>query len=148
MRTRVGSSEPHRTMLGTVKAILRLSSAQARLLPLLVILGLAASLAESLSISLIVMFLYSMMGRAGEAASANGIIGRGFAIVAAETGGGTKLALLILGMVVANIALTFTYNLVNASIRYRLSEVVRNILNRQFLEVSYDFISATIKGSS
>ena len=97
-------------------------------------------MAESLSISLIVLFLYSMMGRASEAAVGNGIIGKGFVIIAAESGGGTKLAVLILGMVVANIALTFTYNLVNASIRYRLSEVVRNRLNRQFLEVSYDFI--------
>jgi ABC-type multidrug transport system fused ATPase/permease subunit len=91
-RSRVGSSEPRRTMLRTVKAVLRLSSAHARLLPLLVILGLAASLAESLSIGLIVLFLYSMMGRASEAAAANGIIGKRFAEMASAEVRRTSIA--------------------------------------------------------
>jgi ABC-type multidrug transport system fused ATPase/permease subunit len=129
-----------------VGALLRLSSTHARLLPLLIILGLAASFTESLGISLIVLFLYSMMGRASEAA-ASGIIGKAFAVVTAETGGGMKLAVLIFCMVVANAALTFTYHLINALIRYSVSEVVRNRLHKQFLEVSYDFILRHDQGS-
>ncbi len=132
--------DPPHTIRATVREVLRLSPAHAWLLPLLVALGLAASLAESLGISLIVLFLYSAMDRAGEAAAASGIIGDAFAMVMAKTGGGATLAVLILGMVLANIALTFIYALISAAARYRLSEKVRNRLNRQFLEVSYDFI--------
>jgi subfamily B ATP-binding cassette protein MsbA len=135
-----GNAGPPQTTVAIVKALLRFSSAHARLLPLLVIFGLAASFAESLGISLIVLFLYSMMGRASEAAAASGIIGKAFAIVTAETGGGTRLAVLIFGMVVANASLRFAYNQINASIRYRLCETARNRLHQQFLQVSYDFI--------
>jgi ABC-type multidrug transport system fused ATPase/permease subunit len=127
-------------MLATVKAVLQLSGTPRFLLPLLVILGLAASFAESLGISLIVLFLYSAMGSGSEAAATSGLVGKGFAIAAVETGGGTKLAIAIFGMLVANIGLTFTYALINAPIRYRLSEAARNRLTKQFLEVSYDFM--------
>jgi len=133
---------PPQTTVAIVKALLRFSSAHAWLLPLLVILGLAASFAENLGISLIVLFLYSMMGRASEAAATSGIIGKAFAIITAETGGGTRLAVLIFGMVVANALLRSTYSLITAFIRYRLCETARNRLHEQFLQVSYDFILA------
>ena len=66
---------PPQTTVAIVKALLRFSSAYAWLLPLLVIFGLLASSVESLGISLIVLFLYSMIGRATEAAATSGIIG-------------------------------------------------------------------------
>jgi ATP-binding cassette, subfamily B, bacterial MsbA len=137
---------PPQTTAAIVKALLRFSSAHAWLLPLLVIFGLAASFVESLGIGLIVLFLYSMIGRASEAAAMNGIIGKAFAIITAETGGGTRLAVLIFGVVVANASLRFTYNLITAFIRYQLCETARNRLHEQFLQVSYDFILARDQG--
>src|SRR5260370_8820082 len=137
---------PPQTTAAIVKALLRFSSAHAWLLPLLVIVGLAASFVESLGISLIVLFLYSMIGRATEAAAMNGIIGKAFAIITAETGGGTRLAVLIFGVVVANASLRFTYNLITAFSRYQLCETARNRLHEQFLQVSYDFILARDQG--
>jgi subfamily B ATP-binding cassette protein MsbA len=139
-RNRSGSPQPTEDTLAVVAGVLRLSQAHGWLLPLPVILGLAASFAESLGVSLIVLFLYSIMDRASEAAAMNGIIGRVFGTVTAQTGGGTTLALLIFAMVIASAMLTFAYDIINAAIRNRLSEAVRNRLHSQYLEVSYDFI--------
>jgi ABC-type multidrug transport system fused ATPase/permease subunit len=127
-------------ILKTVKEVLTFSPAHKWLLPLLVIFGLAASLAESLGITLIALFLYSIAGRAGEEATSSGIVGNVFAAITTKTGGGTILAVLIFGMIVANIGLTFIYTLITAFIRYRLCESIRNRLSKQFLEVSYEFI--------
>jgi ABC-type multidrug transport system fused ATPase/permease subunit len=107
---------------------------------------LSASFAESLGVTLIVLFLYSIVDRASEAALMNGVIGQVLQIATAHTGGGTRLALLIFAMVAASAVLTFAYDIINATARNRLSEAVRNRLHSQFLEVSYDFILRQDRG--
>ncbi len=139
------SPRPPRT-LATAAALLRFSPTHARLIPLLVAIGLAASLAESFGVSLVVLLFYSLTGRAAEAAAASGILGRAFAAVIEEIGGGAMLAAAIFGLIAANAALRLGNGLIAASIRYRLCEAARNRLHQQFLEVSYDFILGRDRG--
>src|SRR5258708_33466050 len=127
-------------ILSTAKKVLCLSPTRKWLLPCLVILGLAAALADSLGISLIVLFLYSIMGRTNEMIATSGIVGRAFGIIIDKIGSSSLLMVLIVSLVVVHIGLTFTYALITAHIRYRLSEAVRNRLSKQYLEISYDFI--------
>src|SRR5258708_5580374 len=127
-------------ILSTAKKVLCLSPTRKWLLPCLVILGLAAALADSLGISLIVLFLYSIMGRTNEMIATSGIVGRAFAIITDKIGSSSLLMILIVSLVVVHIGLTFSYTLITAHIRYRLSEAVRNRLSKQYLEISYDFI--------
>src|SRR5882757_8877738 len=127
-------------ILSTAKKVLGLSPTRKWFLPCLVILGLAAALADSLGISLIVLFLYSIMGRTNEMIATSGIVGRAFAIITDKIGSSSLLMVLIVSLVVVHIGLTFAYTLITAHIRYRLSEAVRNRLSKQYLEISYDFI--------
>jgi len=105
-----------------------------------VALGLAAGLADGVSTGLVVLLLYSIIGRAGDLISANGFLGRILPSINSTFGNSVVIAILIVAFLVANIGLTFIYTVLTANIRYRLSESVRNSLSRQFFDVSYDFI--------
>ncbi|MEI7674055.1 MAG: hypothetical protein WCK00_18285, partial [Deltaproteobacteria bacterium] len=46
--------------------------------PLLIVFGFASALAESVGVPMMILFLYSALGRTGEAAQSGGILGRLF----------------------------------------------------------------------
>jgi ATP-binding cassette, subfamily B, bacterial MsbA len=130
--------------LTTVKRVLDFSSAPKWFIPILVMLGLAVGLAESLGISIIVLFLYSMLDRTSEILRTEGIIGivfRGLDFyIGSYIGTGISLIILIFALIVINITLSLIYTLMTECARYRLSKLARNRLSKQFLGVSYSFI--------
>ena len=127
-------------ILSTIRRVLSLAPAPPWLISVLVALGLAAGLADGVSTGLVVLLLYSIIGRAGDLISANGFLGRILPSINSTFGNSAVMAILIAAFLVANIGLTFIYTVLTANIRYRLSESVRNSLSRQFFDVSYDFI--------
>ncbi|WP_243848082.1 ABC transporter ATP-binding protein [Sphingomonas oligoaromativorans] len=108
--------------------------------PVLVLLGLISSLAETLGITLVVLFFYSATGQADHAASANGMAGGMLRHAAGWFGSSTQMALLILLLIVARASLSFLHGMLSARISERTSEDVRNRVHRQYLSVSYPFI--------
>ena len=121
-------------------ALLKTTPAPSWATPVMVMLGLASSFAESLGISLVVLFLYSAMGHLDEMSAGNGVLGALFREVAGRLGGGTTLAVTIFLLIVARGILALTYGLIGSSLSNRISESVRNGLHQQYLEVEYDFI--------
>lgn len=134
------SLQKPKTTLATAKKVIDLSSIRRCTLPFLVFLGLAAGVADSIGTGLIILFLYSMMGRTAEIFSPGSLIGNALNSVISTTGSGKILLLLIFALILARIGLIYSYSMITASVRYRLSETVRNRLSQQFLGVSYDFI--------
>ena len=131
---------PRRGLSATeLRRLFRLAAPQAWAAPLLVALGLAASLAETLGITLVVVFLYVAMGRGAEAPATGGLLDSVFAVVRTHLGDGGSLAVasLVFVLIAAKATLAFAYTLVSARVRNRLSEVVRNGLHRCFLESPY-----------
>jgi ABC-type multidrug transport system fused ATPase/permease subunit len=126
------------SILTTIEKVLALSPAPRWVLGLIVVLGLGAALADSLSTNLIVLLLYAMMGRLNDIVSGNGLFGS--LLTWAVPSGSAALALVIFLLVIINVGLTFFYTMLTANTRYRVSESVRNLLCRQFLDISYDFI--------
>ena len=103
-------------------------------------LGLAASLAETLGISLVVLFLYSAMGQSGHVGATGGVLGGFLDQIAARGGGSVGLAFLIFLLIVLRGLLALAYNAISAGVSDRISEAARNALHEQYLTVSYDFI--------
>ncbi len=81
-----------------------------------------------------------MMGRTSEIFSPGSVVGNALNSVISTTGSGKILLLTIFTLILARIGLIYSYSMITASVRYRLSETVRNRLSQQFLGVSYDFI--------
>ncbi len=122
-----------------LRRLFRLAAPQAWAAPLLVALGFAASLAETLGITFVVVFLYVAMGRGSEAPATGGLLDPLFAAVRTHLGDGSSVAIagLVFVLITAKAALGFAYTLVSARVRNRLGEVVRNGLHRRFLESPY-----------
>jgi ATP-binding cassette, subfamily B, bacterial MsbA len=122
-----------------LRQLFRLAAPQAWAAPVLVALGFAASLAETLGITLVVVFLYVAMGRGADAPATGGLLDPLFAMVRTHLGDGGSVAIagLVFVLIAAKAAFGLAYTLVSARVRNRLSEVVRNGLHRRFLEGPY-----------
>ena len=108
--------------------------------PTLVILGLISSLAETLGITLVVLFFYSAMGQLDRAVSANGILGSALRQATRWFDNSTEMAAVILLLIIARGGLSFVHGLLSARISEQISENVRNRVHRQYLTVTYPFI--------
>jgi ABC-type multidrug transport system fused ATPase/permease subunit len=129
-----------------LRQVYALSAARPWTTPVLIILGLASSLAETLGISLVVLFLYVALGRAGDATAIGGVLGRLAKSVSAELGNLGSLSAIILLLIAAKGLLTYAYGVVSSMVQTRISETVRNDLHRQYLQVSYDFMRRQEQG--
>jgi ABC-type multidrug transport system fused ATPase/permease subunit len=129
-----------------LRKVYALSAARPWTTPALIILGLASSLAETLGISLVVLFLYAALGRAGDATAIGGLLGRLAKAVSAELGNLGSLSAIILLLIAAKGLLTYAYGVVSSMVQTRISETVRNDLHRQYLLVSFDFMRRQEQG--
>lgn len=122
-----------------MRQLFRLAAPQAWAAPLLVALGFATSLAETLGITLVVVFLYVAIGRGTEMPATGGLLDSVFAAVQTHLGDGGSVAVagLVFVLIAAKAALGLAYTLVSARVRNQLSEVVRNCLHRNFLQCPY-----------
>lgn len=106
--------------------------------PALLAVGFLSSLAETLGITLILLFLYLVSSRITEAG--NGLQGRMLGMAVAWFGSPTQLACAILLLILARGALALLYSLISSSIGERISERVRNLVHEQYLRVSFGYI--------
>lgn len=114
--------------------------------PALVLTGFAASLAEGLGITLVVVFLYTLMSPGGNppaaAAPLDWLSRTGTELV----GGGLVLAALIFVLIAGRAGLSLIYTLISSTVKNRLSESVRNRLHRQYLEMPFEEIQRHDQG--
>ena len=103
--------------------------------------ALCASLAESIAISLITLFLYTIIGPGAGAPGASGLLQRSFH-TAQEIAGDSTLVLggLILTLVMLKVFLSMAYSLLASVLKNLISERARNAIYTQYLRVSYGYI--------
>ncbi|MER9330833.1 ABC transporter ATP-binding protein [Mesorhizobium sp. M0488] len=133
------------TRRGAVRASLRDLSHLLRIVgkarwatPALLALGFLSSLAETLGITLILLFLYLVSNRITEAGA--GLQGRALDLAVTWFGSPTRLAFAILLLILARGALALLYSLISSSIGERISERVRNLIHEQYLRVAFGTI--------
>ena len=134
-------ASPRRAALDHLDALLRLAPKPVWATPALVALGLAASLAETLGITMIVAFVYSAMGSSEQAAYASGgVLGPMLAYAHGLFGSPARMALAILLLILARAALVHTHRAISAQVGERISETARNRIHEQYLRVGYGFM--------
>ncbi len=114
--------------------------------PTLVLLGIGSSIAESVGIGLIVVFLYSIVGDPGALAEQGGLIGRMSAFTGRFGGGVFAISALIFLFVGARAAFAYCYSLVVAHVRGALSQRVRDDLHALYLRMAYGEFRKRDKG--
>jgi ABC-type multidrug transport system fused ATPase/permease subunit len=133
--------QARRTALDHLSALLRLTPKPAWATPLLIALGLATSLAETLGITLIVAFLYALLGQSGDATAAvSGLLGQALLRARAVFGSPTLMALGILALIVARAVLAYINRIISANIGERINEAVRNRIHAHYLGAPYAFM--------
>ncbi len=98
-------------------------------------LGFASSLAETVGITLVLLFIYAATGHAGGAGT--GMIGSVVARAALWFGGTTRLAAMILLLIIARGALSMLYGRISADIGEHIRERARNLVHQQYLAMAY-----------
>jgi ABC-type multidrug transport system fused ATPase/permease subunit len=129
-----------RAALEHLQALLRLAPPPAWATPALIALGLAASVAETLGITLVIAFLYAALGQADLSSTVGGRLGELLVPVRRWFGSPALLALAILLLILLRAALGFANRVVSAMVGERISEAARNGLHAQYLTVSYGLI--------
>ena len=115
--------------------------------PVLAILGLCASFAESAAISLVTLFLYTAIGPGGDAADSSGVLQRVFSGARSITGDSpARLAAVIGLLVLFKAVLNVGYGLLSSMLKNVISERVRNAVYAQYLHVSYGYIQSRDRG--
>jgi subfamily B ATP-binding cassette protein MsbA len=127
-----------RDAFADLRRLLRMVGKPAWATPVLIGLGLASSFAETIGISLILLFLYSMTGHVGE--QGGGLIGTVYSHVAVWVGGTMRLSLLILVLIIARGALALLYDRISFDISEAISERARNMVHQQYLTAGYGFM--------
>lgn len=120
--------------------LLEMIPAARRPMPLLVFLGVLASLAETAGISLIILFLYAALGQLDEPEAAMQTFGSGAVWLLDALGGPVSLAAVIFGLIVLRGIVGYAYTRISAGLSARISETARNRIHRQYLQVAYEFI--------
>jgi len=126
--------------LRDLRTLLEIVPAARRAAPLLIFLGLAASLAETIGISLVILFLYVTMGRLGSGNGAARMFGSAAEWAMHLLGGTAPLAVAIFALIVLRGWIGYWYSRISAELSAQISEAARNAIHRQYLDVSYDFI--------
>jgi subfamily B ATP-binding cassette protein MsbA len=124
-----------------MRTFLPLVSPHAWAAPVLLVLGLAASLAESVGVSLVVLLLYAVIGHGSEATQGGGLLAGIFSRVEMLAGGSSvAVAGMILALVTAKALLNLAYGTIASSVRNQVSEAVRNGIHDQYLSVAYAYV--------
>jgi len=111
-----------------------------RATPLLIALGLASSLAETVGITMILLFVYTAVGQSGGTILGTGMTQHLLDRAAAFFGSNFRLALVIMALIIARGALAMIYYRISSTIGERISERVRNRIHGEYLSVAYPFI--------
>lgn len=108
--------------------------------PTLIVVGLGSSFAETVGITLIILFFYSAMGQLDTATMSDGIWGQILHYVSGWFDTSAQMAVAILLLIVARGGLAFANNIVSAHVSEQINEKARNLIHEQYLSVAYSFI--------
>ena len=145
-RTASASPSMVRPALAWLPQIARLAGAHAWSFPLITLLGVLSSLAESFGVGLIILFLYTIVGREQEAAAAGGFLGHFFVRLSAHLHNTALLASLILAAIAAKAAFTAAHAAISSYIQNDLGRDVRDRIHRQYLGANYGYIRQREEG--
>lgn len=130
-----------RSPVSYLKILSKFVATYARPTPLLLVLGTLSAIAETLGITLVVLFLFSALGDPAEAAAWDNLLSTIFVTVNGLVGGNeTALGVLIFLSLVAKALLNFAYGALTATVRHAVARRVRQELYRQYMTVSFDYV--------
>ncbi|QOZ24914.1 ABC transporter ATP-binding protein [Bradyrhizobium sp. CCBAU 51753] len=107
--------------------------------PLLIALGVASSLAETVGITLVLLFFYLAMGQVELATSTSGVLGDALRHATGWFHSSTETALVVLLLIIVRGALAFANTLISAHVGEQINEIARNRVHLQYLSTSYSF---------
>lgn len=131
---------------GWILEIMRLAGAHVWSFPLITLLGVLSSLAESFGVGLIILFFYTVIGEQGEAAAAGGFLGSFFLRLNAHFHSTALLATLILVAIAAKAAFTATHSAISAWVQNDLGRDIRDRIHWRYLEINYSYIRQREEG--
>jgi ABC-type multidrug transport system fused ATPase/permease subunit len=126
--------------LGDLHALLRLLPHRWWTTPSLVVLGLLSSIAETMGVTMVILFFYSAAGDLKNAVGTAGAFGKAMTGFASRFPNAHTLALVVFLLIIARGLLAFGYNWIGGSVGARISEAARNEIHKQYLTVAYDFV--------
>jgi ABC-type multidrug transport system fused ATPase/permease subunit len=114
---------------------------------LLITLGVAASLAESIGITLLVLLIYVALAGPAAAVDITGILQTVLTYLGDWSGDSRVfVAVLVVVMIAAKLILTFANAILGSRISNRISELTRNRIFAQLFDVSYSEINRYDRG--
>ncbi|UQR65485.1 ABC transporter ATP-binding protein/permease [Bradyrhizobium sp. C-145] len=119
--------------------LLKLAPLPGWVTPALIVLGLATSLAETVGITLVLLFFYFAMGQVELATSTSGLLGEALRYAANWFHSSSETAVVLLLLIIARGALSFINTLISARVGEKINEVARNRVHLQYLSTSYSF---------
>lgn len=134
-----GPRAARRAALVELFKLLKLAPLPRWVTPVLILVGFAASLAETVGITLVLLFFYFAMGQVELATSTSGLLGGALRYAANWFHSSTETAVVLLFLIVARGALSFVNTLISARVGENINEVARNRVHLQYLSTSYSF---------
>lgn len=127
---------PGASLLAELRAMAPLAAGHRLALAGAMLLGFGSALAESLGVSLVVLFLTLVLG--GGASVAGGLLGRLYETAAGIAGGnGVALGAIIFALILGKALLALAYGLLITRTRNRISQDIRDRLHAQYLAMPY-----------
>ncbi len=137
---RRSAGDARRAAIEHLRQLLRISRKPRWATPVLIALGLGASVAETLGITLVILFFYSASGQADTAATVGGAFGRVLEFAAGWFGSSLQMAVVILVMIVLRGVMAFANSVISTFVSEQISERARNLIHEQFLTAPYGVI--------
>jgi len=120
--------------------LLKLAGKPAWSTPVLIALGLVASLTEMLGISFVLVFLYIALGEPGQMQANSGMVGRLAVDLGAVPGGSVLVGGIILGLIMLRALLAMIYGWTSSVIAEGISERTRNLVHQAYLSTRFRVI--------
>lgn len=109
--------------------------------PVLLALGFAAAIAETLAVGLGALFLFAVLGQSGSLLDGGGLLGAAYARIGGLFDGSTAvLAAVFFGLIATNAALNYAYQLANAVVMNRIAQDMRDRVHEVYVTVGYRHI--------
>ncbi|MGY4607004.1 ABC-type multidrug transport system fused ATPase/permease subunit [Bradyrhizobium sp. USDA 4474] len=128
-----------RATVALLLRLLRLASLPRWVTAMLVALGLVSSLAETVGITLVLLFFYLAMGQVELATSTGGLLGQTLGHAAHWLSSPRLTAAVIFCLIVIRASLAFLHSLISAQVGEKINEFARNAVHRRYLSTSYRF---------
>ena len=123
-----------------VIGLLRIIPRPAWAAPVLVVLGIVASLAEAAGILLIPLFFYSMMNQLNYLVSSGGPLGAALRFAITRFHNSRQIALVFLLLIVLRGLIAYTYGLATAHVGEQISQSTRDRVHSLYLRLPYRFV--------